>query len=166
MHADHSVARRTDERNTRRWTKYCASLCSCLTGVAFGDATYRYHLMYWFQSVDNTLLYLKQTSMRSLETVAFPFLYHFVSCQSGSNQLFLCRVWSSVFLPLLLSTLQPPTEIKLKQTCGTQHHWAARLEQSMLGWSDTYSTVHLAVTAEWAGDRSDAVACNCCESDL
>ena len=40
------------------------------------------------------------------------------SCHSCSNQLFLCRVWSSVcLLCLLLSNLQPPTVIRLKQTC-------------------------------------------------
>lgn len=88
------------------------------------------------------------------------------SCHSCSNQLFLCRVWSSVcLLCLLLSNLQPPTVIRLKQTrrkhnTSESHAWSKACRDGAT------HTARRSVTAEWAGDLSGAVSCNCCKSDL
>lgn len=57
-----------------------------------------------------------------------------------------------VYFSCFCQTYNPPTEIRLKPTCQTQQQWVARLEHSMLGWSDTYSML---LCDSWEGSKSD-----------
>lgn len=66
------------------------------------------------------------------------FFLHFIS---SCHLCFHSAVWTKVgeVDPILHTHLHPPAEIRLKQTCRTQHRWVARLEQSMLGCRGTHT---------------------------